>query len=272
MCTGRVRSRLFVAAAGGLAILAGCRAHRQPPREPSSATPTVEESDVARAPAPPRARAPVLWIGLDGLDWEILDRLAGEGRMPHWSRLVREGYSARLRSFLPYISPMLWATAATGAPPDVHRVLDFQEVDPRTGVKVPVSGRSRAVPAVWNLASEAGRTVGVVGWWATHPAEQVRGFFVSDRACPILSESRATVGVAYPENFQAGVAQVAAREGRVEDSELARWLGGTPAEVAAARSSGAGMESPAVALARILAATRVNHRIARDLYGVGTPA
>src|SRR5947207_3051667 len=83
------------------------------------------------------------------------------------------------RSFFPLISPILWTSAATGTPPDLHRVLDFQEVDPKTGGKVPISGNSRAVPAVWNLVSSAGRTVGVVGWWATHPAEEVNGFFVS---------------------------------------------------------------------------------------------
>ena len=26
----------------------------------------------------------------------------------------------------------------------------------------------------------------MVGWWATHPAEEVKGFFVSDRVSPIL--------------------------------------------------------------------------------------
>src|SRR5262249_35079148 len=202
--------------------------------------------------APRRERPPVIWLGLDAVDWEIVDRLVGEGRMPNFARLVREGYSAKLASFLPLVSPILWTSAATGTAPDVHRVLDFQEVDPSTGIKVPISGRWRAVPAVWNVASAEGRSVGVVGWWATHPAEEVRGFFVSDRASPILFDAGASAGSAYPAALQAGVAQVASRDGRVTDEEVARWLSMTPAEVAAARSSGAGMENKTVALARIL--------------------
>ena len=251
-----------------LAMLTACARRGEKLRAAPSATAApVEDSDVAtRQPLRPTGSQPVIWIGLDALDWEMVDRLAREGRMPNWARLVREGYSARLQSFFPLISPILWTTAATGVPPDVHRVLDFQEVDPQTGTKVPISGRSRAVAAVWNVASEAGRHVGVVGWWATHPAEEVRGFFVTDRASPILFDAGSLAGVAYPQSLEQGVEQVVARDGRVGDEEIARWLGASAGEIATARSSGAGMESRPVALARILASTRVLHRVARDLY------
>jgi predicted AlkP superfamily phosphohydrolase/phosphomutase len=39
----------------------------------------------------------------------------------------------------------------------------------------------RRVRAFWNILSEWDRTVGVIGWWATWPAEEVRGYVVSDR-------------------------------------------------------------------------------------------
>ena len=38
---------------------------------------------------------------------------------------------------------------------EIHRVLDFQEIDPATGLKTPVSGLSRAVPAVQRAALRA---------------------------------------------------------------------------------------------------------------------
>jgi predicted AlkP superfamily phosphohydrolase/phosphomutase len=155
---------------------------------------------------------------MDGLDWELVDRLAADGTMPNWKRLVDQGASARLASFAPLISPIVWTTAATGMPPDVHRVLDFQETDPKTGAKVPISGLSRAVPAVWNIASAEGRKVGVVGWWATHPAEEVNGFFVSDHAAPILYDRLPLSGAAYPPALEAGIAQVASRDGAVSDA------------------------------------------------------
>jgi len=254
--------------AAQLAALAACR--RGETAKPAAAAPpapAVEASDVAtRERRPPSARPPVIWLGLDGLDFELLDRLAGQGRMPNWKRLSAEGYTARLSSDYPLISPMLWTTAATGVAPNIHRVLDFQEVDPASGRKVPISGNSRRAPAVWNLASAAGRKVGVVGWWATHPAEEVDGYFVSDRASPILFSDLPRVGVAYPAALEAGVSQVDARDGRVGAADLASLLGLSEPDIAAALESDAGMKNPIVALRRVLSATRVTQRIARDLY------
>jgi len=213
-----VRHRARLAPLSLVLIALGCggeRAAAPPPAaaEPSAAEePAVESSDVApRTRRPATGKRAVIWVGLDGLDFEILDRLAASGAMPNWKRLASEGWTARLSSDYPLISPVLWTTAATGRTPDAHRVLDFQEVDPATGRKVPISGLSRAVPAVWNLASAAGRRVGVVGWWATHPAEEVDGFFVTDRVSPLLFESASTAGAVYPASLQDGVSKAAAR-------------------------------------------------------------
>ncbi len=238
----------------------------------SSAEPPVEGADSeSRTRRPQGPVSPVLWIGLDGLDFEILDRLTAEGRMPNWKRLSAEGYTTRITSFVPILSPVIWTTIATGVGPDRHRVLDFQEVDPKSGQKVPISGASRAVPAVWNLASAAGRSVGVVGWWATHPAEEVKGFFISDHASPILYDKLPLSGVAYPPALAPGVAQVVARDGRVSEQEIARFVDVPAPEIARALASGEGMENRIVALSRILSATRVYQRAARDLYDKNLP-
>lgn len=248
--------------------------------KPAAAVASVEETDVpARTPRANTGtgtgtgggRASVIWLGLDGLDWELLDRLSAEGKMPNWKRLTEEGYSARLKSFMPVLSPVVWTSVATGVGPDVHRVLDFQEVDPKSGQKVPISGESRAVPAIWNVASAAGRTVGVVGWWATHPAEEVNGFFVTDHVSPILFKDLPRAGVAYPPSLAPGVEQIIARDGHVADAELERFIDAPPQEISRLRAAGKGLDNPYVSLANILVATRVQQRIARDLYDRSTP-
>jgi len=232
----------------------------------------VEESDAAtRTRRIAGGRTPLIWLGLDGLDWDLLDRLSAEGKMPNWKRLTSEGYSAKLTSFMPVLSPIVWTSIATGVGPDVHRVLDFQEVDVVTGQKVPISGNSRAVPAIWNVASAQGRTVGVVGWWATHPAEEVKGFFVTDHASPILFQGLSRAGVAYPTSLSPGVETILARDAPVRDDELTRYLDMSAANVAQMRASGGTLDNPAVALASIVGATRVQQRIARDLYDRNQP-
>jgi predicted AlkP superfamily phosphohydrolase/phosphomutase len=246
-----------------------------PARSPAvSAVPrgAVDSTDVAaRNPRAAGSRTPVIWLGLDALDWDLLDRLASEGKMPNWKRLTESGYTARLRSFMPLLSPIVWTTLATGVGPETHRVLDFQEVDPKTGQKVPISGLSRAVPAVWNVASAEGLTVGVVGWWASHPAEEVNGFFVSDHVSPILFESLPRAGAAYPVSLSAGIEQIVAREGRVSDQDLAQFLDMSVEDIARERAGTGGLENRVVALARIVGATRIQQRIARDLYDRNLP-
>lgn len=256
------------------AICCGRRSPREGRSEATAPAPReqVENADTAartkRDPSRPR---PVIAIGLDGLDWEILDSLTARGLMPNWKRLVDSGYSAELESFAPLISPVVWTTVATGVGPDVHGVLDFQEVDPKTGAKAPISGASRKVSAVWNIASRAGRSVGVVGWWATHPAEEVNGFFVTDHASPILFQGATESGTAFPTSLDGAVAEVVRREGSVTASDLSRFLDVPQAEVAAALASGAGIENRMVALSRVLKATRVYHRLARELYDRNLP-
>src|SRR5262249_33266987 len=156
-----------------LLMLFACRAEksvRAPLATPTASEAPVESADGARRPAPISSSRRVIWCGLDGADWEYLDSLAAQGKMLNWKRLSREGFGARLESFVPILSPLIWTTQETGVGPDIHRVLDFQEVDPKTHLLVPISEASRKVPALWNIASHYGRKVGVVGFWATYPA------------------------------------------------------------------------------------------------------
>ncbi|HET9795660.1 MAG TPA: alkaline phosphatase family protein [Thermoanaerobaculia bacterium] len=253
---------LSTVAAGAIA----CGAPKPPPPVSSRRAP-VEDSDVAVRSRPARtASAPVIWIGLDGLDPDWMNRLSAEGKLPNWSKLVAEGASAKLASYMPMLSPIVWTTMATGVGPDLHRVLDFQEIDPATGEKRPVSGASRALPAIWNVASAAGRRVGVVGWWATDPAEIVSGFFVSDRAFPIAYAGGSRRGTAFPPALDDAVRAAVARDGAVAASDLAPAIHLPESEIAARLGSADGMKDPVFAFGRILASTRVYQRLARDLY------
>ncbi len=273
-----MRGRFAVAAAGMAVLLASCRREAAPartaeaPRTPAPAAAPSDARDVAsRTKRPPGGRAPVIWLGLDGLDFELVDRLAAEGTMPNWKRLEAEGYTARLTSYMPILSPVVWTTLATGVSPDRHGVLDFQEVDPATGQKMPISGRSRAVPAIWNVATAAGLSVGVVGWWATHPAEEVRGFFVSDHASAILFEGLSQQGIAYPESLSSGVARLTETDGRVSDEELTAYVAMPVDAIARERRTREAVQNPVTALGRTIGATRLVSHLARELYDRNLP-
>src|SRR5581483_8739308 len=127
---------------------------------------------------PPGGRTIVL--ALDGMDPDVVGMLVSEGQLPHFARLVREGASGRLRSIPPLLSPIIWTTIATGKSAEIHGIGHFVAVDDQTGAALPVTSQMRRVKAIWNILSDAGRRVAVVGWWATWPAESVRGVMVTD--------------------------------------------------------------------------------------------
>ncbi|MFN7963044.1 MAG: alkaline phosphatase family protein [Thermoanaerobaculia bacterium] len=137
-------------------------------------------SACGKAPAPGPSR--LLVLGLDGFDPVAMDRLMREGKLPNLARLRREGAYGPLHVDPPLLSPVVWTTIATGKRPEAHGIGHFTAVDV-DGQEIPVTSRMRRVKALWNLFSEAGKKVGVVGWWATWPAEDVNGVVVSDHAC-----------------------------------------------------------------------------------------
>lgn len=129
----------------------------------------------------PGRPARLLVLGFDGLDPEAVDLLLSEGKLPNFARLRREGAYGRLKTFKPTLSPILWTTIATGKSPDQHGIGHFVARDRATGRDQPVTSDMRRTKALWNLFSDAGQRVGLLGWWATHPPEKVNGFVASDR-------------------------------------------------------------------------------------------
>ena len=133
------------------------------------------------AKSPALSGAKLLVVGLDGADWAIIDPLLAQGRMPNLAGLVKRGVRAKLLSMSPMLSPVVWTTVATGVEPSRHGILDFLVQDPSGGQGQPVTSVQRKAAAVWEILSEVGAQVGVVGWWASWPADPVSGYLVSDR-------------------------------------------------------------------------------------------
>ncbi len=230
------------------------------------AGPTARAASLA--PAPPRH---VILVGLDAADWLAIDPLVAKGALPTFARLEAVGRTGVMLSTPPLLSPIIWTTIATGRTPDDHGVLDFM-VDLPSGGQAPVSARERRVPALWNLFSAAGRRVAVVGWWATWPAEAVRGTIVSDRVAPQLARPGATAGADLVSPASDGPRLLASvvRASDLSRHDLAAYLPVSPAEYGRARAAAAGEGSllyrdPLAHLAAVVAGTRTYSAIAERL-------
>jgi len=206
----------------------------------------------------------VLLVGVDGADPGILERLIGEGRLPTFARLKRAGASGRLRSREPLLSPILWTTIATGRRGQDHGILDFVEVSSE-GKLMPITSTRRRVPALWNILDHAGKSTGVVGWYATYPAEHVRGFVVSDHlGFHQVKSASGGAGSTYPEGL--------AQELRVRFGEVAAQTEATRARFVepGATPSPDGIRRLA-RLAEIHATTELFRRVTRYLGGQRHP-
>ncbi len=122
----------------------------------------------------------VMVLGFDGLDPEFLETLISQGKLPHFERLLREGAYAPCLTFKPTKSVVIWTSIATGKRMEKHGIVDWMLLTGDRREKVLATGNVRRTEAMWNIASSAGRDVQIVNWWATWPAEPVRGEMVSN--------------------------------------------------------------------------------------------
>ena len=172
----------------------------------------------------------VIVLGLDGVDPKVVDLLVAEGRLPAFARLRAEGAFGPLRADLPLVSPVLWTTIATGRRPAEHGITSFKSAGADGDAKQPVTSAMRRVRALWNIASEAGRRVAVIGWWATWPPETVNGAVVSDRTCYHLLFEKGQKGEAAirdavaPPELAERVAPMIRRPSDIGTNQAARFL------------------------------------------------
>jgi tetratricopeptide (TPR) repeat protein len=223
----------------------------------------------------------LLLIGLDGADWDVIDPMIARGELPHLAALRRAGAWGRLRSNVPTLSPLLWTTVATGKSPDRHGINDFLVVDPKSGKRVPINATFRKVRAFWNILSEADLPVDVIAWWASWPAEPIRGHLISDRVAYStfdIADRGALGGAVFPPEYAATVERLRVRDTDIAYEQVAQFLHVSRAEFAAARAAGPERRGspphPEAVISlqvftRVLAATETYRRVALDLLRNG---
>jgi tetratricopeptide (TPR) repeat protein len=228
------------------------------------ANPSLERSlELSRVRQARRPRsAPVVLVGWDGADWELLDAMMAQGHLRNLRKLIARGSTARLSTLHPLVSPLIWTSIATGVPPESHGIFDFLTRLP-DGRQVPITSRERRAPALWNILSALDIPVGVVAWWATWPAEPVKGFLATDRIAYQLHASGATVvrGLLFPPEAEDLLHLRVAPEA-IDEVQLRRFLDVPSGTLGRLRASARGQYEHAVLhFARVVAATLTYHRI-----------
>ncbi len=163
-----------------------------------------------------------VFIGLDGCDWELLNRFIGKGALPNLKKLIASGVLAKCETIKPTESPLVWNSILTGKPPSEHGIVYWYKtklpfLPPLTGdfiyprssrageiierllnykivKRVPFSTQDRRVKAVWNILTDYGKSSLNAGWIFSWPAEEIKGVQVSWYLYPFEEAS--------PDNFK----------------------------------------------------------------------
>ncbi|HSY47362.1 MAG TPA: alkaline phosphatase family protein [Thermoanaerobaculia bacterium] len=213
---------------------------------------------------------PVIFIGLDGADWQLIDEYMNNGSMPNLKRLVATGAGGVLETDYPPLSPLVWTTMMTGVGPLDHAILDFTRFNPYTHDKEPITSDERRAPAIWNMLTYAGKRTAVFGLWATYAAEPVHGLNVSDRLFTFLySDIDKPAGVVWPPSRQSWSERVLSdAEGSVDAGRMRQYLPSlTDDEFAALSRRENPYADPSAALRRILVETEIYSRLSQAYIG-----
>jgi Type I phosphodiesterase / nucleotide pyrophosphatase len=144
----------------------------------------------------------VTMLLVDGASLEYITPATASGRLPNFGRLLDAGASMHLSTIRPTQSEPVWAATATGRyPPEngVRAAAHYLYADDQPPIEVlpdfcfaqallrfgvlnerRLTSSALRVPALWDILSAAGVSVGVAGWPLTDPVAPVHGFLVGD--------------------------------------------------------------------------------------------
>jgi predicted AlkP superfamily phosphohydrolase/phosphomutase len=128
-----------------------------------------------------------LLIGLDGAEPSLVEPWIAQGKLPNLAALRRGGAFLPLKSTRPPATFPAWTSCVTGVNPGRHGIFDFTEMTPGAYAVRFVNSTFRKVPALWNVLSDAGKRVCVLGVPGAYPPEEVNGVMVAGFDSPVCT-------------------------------------------------------------------------------------
>ena len=147
-----------------------------------------------------RSSKKVVILGFDALDPKRMERLMGQGLLPHFSKLKNEGSFFPLTTTNPSQSPVAWSAFATGMNPGKNGIYDFIIRDPANyrlslslsdtrGLKPkPV----KKVPSFWDYVSRKNIPSVILACPVTFPPDKIQGRMLSGMGVPDVMGTEGT--------------------------------------------------------------------------------
>lgn len=178
----------------------------------SVGAPLVARGAARHMPLPPRsvqlgsdggsaATGRVRLLMFDGASLDVIFSAVAAGRLPNFARILDQGAVMHLATLRPTQAEPVWSAIATGRVPMsngvrsavIYRALGGTPIELLPDycfaqalitfgflTEEPLAASDLTARPIWNILSDRGVSVGVIGWPLTHPAPVVNGFAVSD--------------------------------------------------------------------------------------------
>lgn len=128
-------------------------------------------------------------LGLDGLGMGLLERLLAQGAMPVLSDLMGKASLSRMRSVIPTVSSVAWASYATGVNPAMHNIFGFLDREPNPFQIFIPNAAHLGHETLWEALSRAGKKVIILNVPVSYPPKPVNGIMVGCFLSPSLEKA-----------------------------------------------------------------------------------
>jgi predicted AlkP superfamily phosphohydrolase/phosphomutase len=126
----------------------------------------------------------VLLIILDGVRFDLIEKWAKEGMLPNMESMIRHGVSGNLQSIFPIHTMLAFSAMITGKNPGKTGIYDMQLQKPGTYKTIVPNSTNIKSKTIFELLSEAGKTVGSINIPLTYPPQPVNGVTVCSWLTP----------------------------------------------------------------------------------------
>jgi predicted AlkP superfamily phosphohydrolase/phosphomutase len=158
----------------------------------------------------------VFVIGLDGFPHSLVTSLVARGHMPFLGSLFESSKPIAMRSVMPTLSSVAWATYMTGKNPGYHRIFGFLDRRYNPYQQFIPNSSHMGCQTIWNRLGNSGRKTLVVNVPMTYPPERVNGILVGGFLGVDIDK------LAYP----ASIAQTLRQSGYIIDADTTLGLSG----------------------------------------------
>ncbi|OGL46277.1 MAG: hypothetical protein A2161_14900 [Candidatus Schekmanbacteria bacterium RBG_13_48_7] len=150
----------------------------------------------------------IIFIGINGLDWKLLQRFSAEGDITVLPKLMQDGSYGLISTLFFDDEDAVWTTISTGYLPENHGIKDNIKIQQSVSAKSENMSPwkyswNRKRWAFWEIISYFNMDSTTVGWPVSYPADTVKGILVSDRIFLINPDRKPSMmdGLCYPSSM-----------------------------------------------------------------------